>query len=117
MNRSTPAPAAELRFLNLIAIVAVIDVILLIPLVWASRWVADKHDIVSVLGPTHGFLFVILVGLCAWGAIQRWWGWWFPIVTVITFGPPGSLIGDFVIRRQLRERSAGESAPREGSGP
>ena len=107
-----PGGAREIRFLNIIAIVAILDVLLLIPLIWASSLVADKHEIVSVLGPLHGTLFIALIALCAWGAMQKWWGWWFPIITVITLGPPGSLIGDFIIRRQLREKEAAT-----GSGP
>ena len=95
-------PARRMRFLNIIAWVAVIDVILLIPLVWASRWVAERHDIVAVLGPVHGFLFIVLIGLCAYGSMQKWWGWWFPILVVVTLGPLGSLIGDWIIRRQIR---------------
>jgi len=106
MSENPSGANREMRFLNLIAIVAVVDVLLLIPLVWSSRWIADKHEIVSLLGPIHGFLFIVLIGLCAWGAMQRWWGWWFPLITVITLGPPGSLIGDYIIRRRLREGAA-----------
>ena len=96
------AGATEIRFLNWIAIVAVVDVILLIPLVWASRWVADNHDLVSVLGPIHGFLFMALVGMVAWGSLKKWWGWWFPAIVVITLGPIGSLLGDWIVRRNLK---------------
>jgi CHASE2 domain-containing sensor protein len=95
----------RMRFLNIIAWVAVVDVLLLIPLVWASRWVADRHEIVSVLGPIHGFLFLVLIGLCAYGSLQKWWGWWFPVLVVVTLGPLGSLIGDWIIRRQLKAES------------
>ncbi len=108
MNSEDPTPEPrdserdELRFLNWIAIVAVVDVILLIPLVWASRWVANNHDLVSVLGPIHGFLFMALVGMVAWGSLRKWWGWWFPAIVVITLGPIGSLIGDWIVRRNLR---------------
>jgi hypothetical protein len=35
------------------------------------------------------------------GAIERFWGWWFPALVVVTLGPPGSLIGDVRIRRAL----------------
>ena len=56
-----------------------------------------------MLGPIHGTLFIVLIGLCAYGSMQKWWGWWFPIITVITLGPPGSLIGDFIVRRKLRQ--------------
>lgn len=97
------APAEEIRFLNIIAIVAIVDILLLIPLVWSSRWIADNESVVGILGPIHGVLFLALIGLCAVGANRKWWGWWFPIITVVTLGPPGSLIGDFVIRRQLRQ--------------
>ncbi|MBK5110059.1 MAG: hypothetical protein JJE10_01685 [Thermoleophilia bacterium] len=95
----------EMRFLNIIAVVAVIDVLLLIPLIWASRWVADRHDLVAVLGPVHGFLFLVLIGLCAYGSLQKWWGWWFPILVVVTLGPLGSLIGDWIVRRQLKHEA------------
>lgn len=96
----------EIKFLNIIAIVAVIDVLLLIPLVWASRFVADRHDIVAVLGPIHGFLFIILIGLCAYGSLQKWWGWWFPVLVVVTLGPLGSLIGDWLIRKNMKKEAA-----------
>ena len=96
-------PAKKMRFLNIIAWVAVVDVILLVPLIWASSWLADREGIVGILGPTHGFLFMILIGLCAYGTVQKWWGWWFPIFVVVTLGPLGSLIGDWIIRKQVRE--------------
>lgn len=103
----SPQPAGvkpqEIKFLNMIAIVAIVDVLLLIPLVWSSRWIADNEGVVGILGPVHGFLFLALIGLCAWGAKEKWWGWWFPAITVITLGPPGSLIGDWIIRRRLRK--------------
>lgn len=106
---TVPEPVDEvrrMRFLNIIAWVAVIDVLLLIPLVWASRWVAERHDIVGVLGPVHGFLFMALIGLCGYGSVQKWWGWWFPAIVVVTLGPPGSLIGDWLIRRDIRAKAA-----------
>lgn len=109
-SETSPSPAPdntqEIKFLNWIAIVAIVDVLLLIPLVWASRFVADKHEIVSVLGPIHGFFFLVLVGLCLYGSLNKWWGWWFPVIVVITGGPIGSLIGDWIVRRNLKEKTA-----------
>ena len=103
LAHEAPGGAREIRFLNIIAGVAILDFLLLIPLVWASRWFADKHDIVSVLGPIHGFFFLVLIGLCAYGSLEKWWGWWFPLLTLVTGGAIGSLIGDVVVRRQLKE--------------
>jgi hypothetical protein len=104
---SVPAdPVRRMRFLNIIAWVAIVDVILLIPLIWASRWVADNEGVVGILGPVHGFLFIALIGLCAYGSMQKWWGWWFPVLVVVTLGPLGSLIGDWIIRRQIKAEAA-----------
>jgi hypothetical protein len=109
--------AKKKRFLNIIAWVAIIDVALLIPLVWASRWIADRHEIVSVLGPIHGGLFVVLIALCVRGSVEKWWGWWFPAIVVITLGPLGSLIGDWIIRREMKAEDAGRTGGDDGSGP
>ena len=110
-----PGPAGtrrrKKRFLNIIAWVAIVDVLLLIPLIWASRWIADRHEIVSVLGPVHGTLFLVLIGLCAYGSLEKWWGWWFPAIVVLTLGPPGSLVGDWIIRRQMKREDAAAGGP------
>lgn len=87
------------RRLNVILALAVVDAILLVPLV-LHRF-ADLDVPVFPIGMTHGLLFVALVGLCAKGASEGLWGWWFPIVTVITGGPPGSIIGELKIRSAL----------------
>lgn len=89
------------RFLNILAWVAVLDFILLIPLVYSSSFWTDNHDVVRVLGPIHGFGFLAMLGICVRGVGERWWGWWFPAIIVITLGPLGSLIGDWIVRRRL----------------
>ena len=88
-----------LRRLNVIRIVAVLDFLLLIPLVVAA--VSHSEDVVSVLGPIHGGGFLLLLALWARGAAEARWGWWYPALVVVTLGPPGSLYGDLRIRRGL----------------
>jgi hypothetical protein len=87
------------RRLNLIRIVAIVDALLLVPLVIAA--LNDAEGVVNWLGPIHGVGYLILLFLCARGAAERLWGWWFPAIVIVTLGPPGSLIGDVKIRRQL----------------
>lgn len=102
-----PADERERRYMrilvNAIAIVAVIDVLLLVPLVWAS--ITDRESLIHVLGPIHGFGYVVLLGLCVRGVSNEWWGWWWPLIVLVTLGPLGSLIGDVRVRRELRGRS------------
>ena len=88
-----------LKRLNLIRAVAIADFVLLVVLVIAA--LRHAEGLVSVLGPIHGIGFLALLGLCARGAAQQRWGWWFPALVVVTLGPPGSLIGDVRIRRGL----------------
>lgn len=100
-----PAELASVkRLVNLIAVVAVVDVLLLGPLLWAAF--TDRDDLVSVLGPIHGIGFLILLTLCVRGAAAERWGWWWPLLIVLTLGPVGSLIGDVVVRRELRGQPA-----------
>jgi hypothetical protein len=85
--------------------IAIVDALLLVPLVIAA--ITNAEGLVSVLGPIHGLGFVGLCVLIALGALEGLWGWWFLAVTIVTLGPPGSLIGDARIRRGLRAAPAG----------
>jgi hypothetical protein len=96
---SAPRRAVVRRTLNRVRIVAIVDAILLVPLVIAA--VTDAEGVVDVLGPLHGLGFLLLVFMTVRGVSERLWGWWFPALVVVTLGPPGSLIGDLRIRRQL----------------
>jgi len=85
--------------LRLIRIVAIVDFVLLVPLVVAA--LAHAEGLVDVLGPIHGVGFLALVFLCVRGVREERWGWWFPAIVVVTLGPPGSLVGERRIRRGL----------------
>jgi len=87
------------RRLNVILVLAIVDAVLLVPLL-LHRF-ADLDVPTFAIGMTHGVLFIALVALCAKGALDKLWGWWFPIITVITGGPLGSIIGEVKIRRDL----------------
>ncbi len=94
-----PRRAETLRLLRIVRWVALLDALLLVPLVVAA--ITGAEGVVSVLGPVHGLGFLVLLLLCARGAGEGLWGWWFPALVVVTLGPPGSLIGDLRIRRGM----------------
>ena len=87
------------RQLRVIRWVAILDFLLLVPLVIAA--LRHAEGTVSVLGPIHGAGFILLVGLCIRGVMEDRWGWWYPAIVVVTAGPPGSLYGELRIRRDL----------------
>ena len=97
--RRVDAPQDTLKDLRWIRIVAFADFALLVPLVAAA--LSHQEGVVSVLGPIHGIGFLLLLFLCVRGVGQGRWGWWFPVIVVVTLGPPGSLIGERRIRRRL----------------
>ncbi len=97
-------PARARRLLRWVAIAAATDFLLLIPLLYASF--SDNHSLVSVLGPIHGVGFLIQLFLTVRGAGERLWGWWFPAIVLVTGGPLGTVAGDLVLRRRLREEPA-----------
>lgn len=104
MAKPPADPREILAALRVVGIVALIDFLLLIPLVIAAFQHAEGA--IDILGPLHGVGFVILVGLVVRGAIKGFWGWWFPVIAVVTGGPPGCLAGDLYIRRQLSHARA-----------
>lgn len=88
-----------LHQLRLIRIAAIVDFVLLVPLVAAA--LSHAEGVVDVLGPVHGAGFLLLLFLCVRGVRENRWGWWFPVLVAVTLGPPGSLIGERRIRRGL----------------
>lgn len=93
-------PAAGKRLLNAVLIVGVLDVLLLFVLLYVA-FVNRNEDAISVLGPIHGVGFLALIGLTAKGALDKHWGWWFPLIVTITGGPIGSFIGELKLRRHI----------------
>ncbi|MCP9488531.1 MAG: DUF3817 domain-containing protein [Solirubrobacteraceae bacterium MAG38_C4-C5] len=100
------SPARKL--LDAIRVVAVLDALLLVVLVFAA--LTDRESWVSVLGPIHGVGFLALLVMVVRGVIERFWGWWFLALVVVTLGPPGSLIGDLRIRRELDTAASSASS-------
>jgi hypothetical protein len=92
-------PAARRRLLNRVLAVGLADAALLVVLVYFA-FIDRSDNAVHVLGPIHGLGFLALLALAAHGAMQSFWGWWFPAVVLITGGPVGSIAGDVVLRRQ-----------------
>ncbi len=88
------------RRLNIVLVVAILDALLLVPLVYGFLTDSEVHK--EILGPIHGLGFLLMLFLTARGAGEKLWGWWFPAIVVLTGGPPGSIIGDLVVRSRLR---------------
>lgn len=94
-----PDRTTTLKKLDLIRIVAVVDLALLIVLLGFSF--SDNAGGVSVLGPLHGVIFLGLLYLTAVGAGEKRWSWIFPATTVI---PLFSLLYDAKLRREFATR-------------
>ncbi|MCW3003354.1 MAG: hypothetical protein JWQ20_2652 [Conexibacter sp.] len=103
MSISAPAadPAAQKTLLNRVLAVGIADALLLVVLVYFA-FIDRSDSAVHVLGPLHGLGFLALLGLTANGALQAFWGWWFPAIVLVTGGPVGSIVGDVILRRRLR---------------
>jgi integral membrane protein len=89
------------KLLDVILVVGVADFLLLLVLLYVA-WVDRNDAAVSIIGPIHGIGFLALLYLTFRGAVERFWGWWFPALVLVTGGPIGSLIGELVLRRRIR---------------
>ena len=86
------------RVLKAILCISIVDLLLLLPLIYGL--VAGVDSLSPIFGPLHGTGFLIELGLIGWGAINGWWGWWYPAVTLITTGPPGAILGHPKAKRE-----------------
>jgi hypothetical protein len=89
------------KLLDAVLVVGVLDFLLLLVLLYVA-WIDRSDAAVSILGPIHGVGFLALLFLTLRGAVERFWGWWFPAIVLVTGGPVGSLIGEVVLRRRVR---------------
>jgi integral membrane protein len=94
-------PSTPRRLLDVILVVGALDFLLLLVLLYVA-WIDRSDAAVSILGPIHGVGFLALLFLTFRGAVERYWGWWFPAIVLVTGGPIGSLIGELVLRRRIR---------------
>jgi hypothetical protein len=87
------------RRLQLVRWVALADFLLLALLLTASF--AGARSWVSLLGPLHGGNFLLLLTLVGLGAVDGLWRWWFPALVLVTGGPLGAWLGEWMISRRL----------------
>lgn len=113
---STTHDAGQIRRrLGIVRWVALVDLILLIALVSSS--LTGQRELVRVLGPLHGINFLMLIAVAATAALDGLWGWWFPAAILLTAGPPGALVGEWLIVRRITAPAparAGETAGAPG---
>ena len=81
------------------------------PTEFGEGFAVGRLELRPELRAPNGFLHAETVialadTLCVYGCVEKWWGWWFPLVVVITGGPIGSLIGDWIIRDRLKGKAA-----------
>jgi hypothetical protein len=99
-----PMPQIERveRRLRIVRVVAFVDLVLLIILVSAA--ITGQKEIVHVIGPLHGINFLLLLVIVGVAAIDGLWRWWFPVVVLLTAGPPGAFIGEWILHKRVREQ-------------
>ncbi len=108
INSDPSERATTLRRLNVIAVVAIADALLLAVLLWASFSDSEASSTSSARSTAAASWRCL--ALCTIGWSEKRWDWWFPALVVVTLGPPGSLIGDYVLRRKLQAEPLGEAS-------
>jgi hypothetical protein len=87
------------RSLNFLRLISLVDGLLLAFLLYAS--LSGAHEAVTILGPTHGLLFLLLVVSLGLIARAGHISWRF-VIGVIVLGPLLSIPGLELYRRRQR---------------
>ncbi len=85
--------------LRIVQTAALVDFVLLVTLISAA--LTKQQNIVHVLGPLHGINFLLLLVIVGTSVLDGLWGWWFPALVLVTAGPPGAFLGEWLIRRRI----------------
>lgn len=94
------------RRLQIVRLFALLDLALLAVLIWAA--LTGHRDLVHILGPLHGINYLLLLVIVVVAALDGLWGWWFPLAILLTAGPPGAFLGEWIMHRRLQASSVGE---------
>jgi hypothetical protein len=100
------------RRLRIIKWVGLFDAALLITLIISS--LTGNRDFVRVLGPLHGGNYLLLLTLVGVGASDGLWSWWFPAGVLLTGGPLGALVGEYLVGRTLDRQAQTHVHAQEG---
>jgi hypothetical protein len=106
---SLPDPQRVRQRLRWVRWAALLDLVLLVALLTASF--TGNRPLVSVLGPLHGGNFLLLLTLTVTAAADGMWSWWFPLGVLVTGGPLGALVGEWLIARRLARQDALDNGP------
>lgn len=93
--------------LRIVRLFALLDLVLLVALVGAA--LTGHKEIVHILGPLHGINYLLLLVIVTVAVLDGLWGWWFPLAVLLTAGPPGAFLGEWLLHRRLRASSAVET--------
>jgi hypothetical protein len=93
--------------LRIVRLFALLDLVLLAALIWAA--LTGHKEIVHILGPLHGINYLLLLVIVTVAALDGLWGWWFPLAVLLTAGPPGAFLGEWLLHRRLRTSSLVET--------
>ena len=103
MNSQTVGEPIDLRFLNRLRVVGIIEgcsTLLLFFVAMPLKYIAGYPLAVTIAGSIHGAFFMLLVGMLGYGIeripITRRIAFWGVIGAIIPFGP-------FVVDRHLKE--------------
>lgn len=98
-ERATPTDA-ETESLSALRVLAVVEGLSFVALLIASVLKrTTSHDLVPVLGPVHGFLYLVVVLLVLENLRTLGWSWPFTAV-MLTVGSPGI---HFPLQAQVRK--------------
>jgi hypothetical protein len=100
--RSETRPPIRRKRLNALRLVSLVDGLLLVALLYVA--IRADEEAISVLGPLHGGLFLVLLAGVAAAARRGWWSWRF-FAAVVVLGPLASIPGLEVQRARAARRA------------
>lgn len=105
--------STTVRWFKAVAFAEAVSYLVLLGASVAKR-AADAPELVSVMGPIHGVIFLAYLGLAVFVRTELRWNLWTTVMVVVAAVVP---FGGFVVERRLPGRDAPPAGPAGSAAP
>jgi integral membrane protein len=91
------APVSSIRWFKVIAVAEAVSYLLLLAASVAKRTV-DAHELVAVMGPIHGVIFLAYVALALYVRERLGWTGWTTVAVIVAAVVP---VGGLIVERRV----------------
>ena len=107
------SPVSSIRLFKVTALAEAVSYLVLLASSVAKRTI-DAHELVAVVGPIHGVIFLAYVALALYVRERLGWTGWTTVAVIVAAVVP---VGGLIVERRVPDEPVGEALAAPGGTP